>query len=814
MFVLEVLLSINPFQMSFSKETFACKRAFMLIFFSVFFSLFGNNIYSQIPTEVPDLPIDPNALKNASPSELQDLLKDNNNPQKKAGDDIHKSLMDLQNKTVIAKDSTQKDDFKKKLYSPDAVYGADLFKSDQITELSELSTPPLDYPIGVGDHIVVSLWGGADFEQDYIVARDGSIFPQGLGKITVQGLTFDNARKIIFDRFKKVIPPSTNISVTLGQPRSIVVQTSGEVENPGPQVVSAFTNALNVVALAGGLSKFGNMRNILISRNGKIIDSIDVYKYLTTGDYGRHLYLENNDFVIVPFYDKQVLASGQFRRPMFYQLKKNEGMSALLKYTGGFATEAYQSGGVIIRNVNEKQTIKNVNFNAIGLKANGNVIDEPLYDGDVIVVNPINAGLNNKVIVKGEVAYPNVYEIRKGDRLFDVINRAGGITPNSYVDRAYVYKGAGDSTNLRSDKIVVSLADLNKNINSSYNIPIEPNDVIEVFNRNQFSDKQFVTIEGEVRKPGKFQRFGDMSLKDLLYFANGLKPSAEFGQIVVSSIVNIDSSQRGMKPTKTIIKTYAIKINLELDSVTENVKLKPYDEVFVRKNPTFHLQENVKIEGQVKYPGTYAKLNNEERLSSFIERAGGLKENSNVDGAVLYRLHDDAAEGNPLAKKIATTYLKDSSGKIIDSNVSDATEPISIDLDKALKNKNSKYDMVLKEGDIIYIPETNPVVTIKGAVQSELKIYFDKEHNKLGYYIDKAGGFGIRPWRKRIFVTYANGRSKRTHNFGFIHFYPKVDAGSTVTVPLKPEGKNLGEVASQAFVTTLPLVLVYLLTRL
>ena len=339
----------------------------------------------------------------------------------------------------------------------------------------------------------------------------------------MQGLTFDNARKIIYDRFKKVIPPSTNVSVTLGQPRSIVVQTSGEVENPGPQVVSAFTNALNVVALAGGITKFGNMRNILISRNGQIIDSVDVYKYLTSGDYGKHLYLENNDFVIVPFYDKQVLASGQFKRPMYYQLKKDEGMMALLKYPGGFATEAYQSGGVIIRNVNEKQTIKNVNFNAIGLKANDDVIDEPLYDGDVVVVNPINSGLSNKVIVKGEVAYPNVYEIRKGDRLFDVINRAGGITPNSYVDRAYVYKGAGDSTNLKSDKIVVSLSDFNKNINSSYNIPIESNDVIEVFNRNQFSDKQYVTIEGEVRKPGKFQRFGDMSLKRPLIFCRWLK---------------------------------------------------------------------------------------------------------------------------------------------------------------------------------------------------------------------------------------------------------------------------------------------------
>ncbi len=404
-------------------------------------------------------------------------------------------------KTVL-----QKEDSRQKINNPEAVYGADLFQNGQIVELSQLSTPPLDYPIGVGDHIVVSLWGGADFEENYEVARDGTIFPSGLGKITVQGLTFDNVRSIIADRFKRVIPPSTNVSVTLGQPRSIVVQSSGEVESPGPKVVSAFTNALNVVALAGGLTEFGNMRNILISRNGRIIDSIDVYKYLTSGDYGKHLYLENNDFVIVPFYDKKVLASGQFRRPMYYQLKKNEGIRALLKYTGGFTADAYGSGGVIIRNVNEKQTIKNVNFNAIGLKANGSVTDEQLYDGDVVVVEPINAGLNNKVIVKGEVAYPNVYEIRKGDRLFDVINRAGGITPNSFVDRAYVYKGAGDSTNIKSDKIDVSLTDLNKNVNSSYNIPIEPNDVIEVFNKNQFSEKQFVSIEGEVRKPREISK--------------------------------------------------------------------------------------------------------------------------------------------------------------------------------------------------------------------------------------------------------------------------------------------------------------------
>ncbi|MEP6584747.1 MAG: SLBB domain-containing protein, partial [Ginsengibacter sp.] len=808
--LLRQYLTITPYIMCFPKEKITLKPIFLLLFFSLF--IFTSGVFAQVPAE--DLPIDPNSLKNASPSDLQNFLRDNNQ-DKKAGDDIHKSLEDLKNKNIIVKDSTQKDDFKRRFFSPEAVYGSDLFQQKQILELSELSTPPLDYPIGVGDIIVVSLWGGADFEQSYVVARDGTIFPSGLGKITVQGLTFQNARAIIHDRFVKVIPPSTNVSVTLGQPRTIVVQASGEVSQPGPLVVSAFTNALNVVALAGGISDFGNLRNILISRSGRIIDSIDVYKYLTTGDFGKHLYLENNDFIIVPFLDKKVLASGQFRRPMYYQLKKDEGMMSLLKFTGGFTADAYSSGGVIIRNVNEKQTIKNVNFKAIGLKASGVVTDELLYDGDVVVVNPINAGLDNKVIVKGEVSYPNVYEIRKGDRLFDVINRAGGITPNSYLERAYVYKGAGDSTNLKSDKIDVSLEDLNKNVNSSYNIPIEPNDVIEVFNRNQFSDRQFVSIEGEVRKPGKLQKFGGMTLKDLIYFANGIKPSAEFGRIEVSSIVDIDSAQKGLKPTKTIISTYSIKPNLELDSVTENIKLKPYDQVFVRKNPTFNLQQNIQIEGEVVYQGTYSKVKKDERLSSFIERAGGITENADPTGATLYRIRDTVMRQNPLQSINHTRYIKDTGGRIIDSVLFDPSEPISIDLAKALQNKNSKYDMVLQEGDLIYVPAANPIVTVKGEVQTPLlKIYFDEEHTKLGYYINKAGGFGERPWRKRIYVTYANGRSERTHNFGFFHFYPKVRQGSVVIVPAKPVGKNLGNFVGQLFVTSIPIAIAFILTRL
>lgn len=793
--------------MSLFKADLPCKKYFLFLFFTALIFLLPNaSVYAQIPQDVQDIPVDPNALKNATPEELQNYLKDNNQQEKKEGEDVHKLVLDS-NKEKNKKDSTEKQEVKKRSSDPKSVYGSDLFQNDQILELSQLSTPPPDYPIGVGDHIIVSLWGGADFEQDYVVARDGSIFPQGIGKITVQGLTFSNARAIIYDRFKRVIPPSTNISVTLGQPRSIVVQASGNVEDPGPVVVSAFTNALNVIALAGGITEYGDLRNILISRNGKIIDSIDVYKYLNTGDFGRHLYLENNDFVIVPFYDKKVLATGQFKRPMYYQLKNNEGLKDLIKYSGGFTSKAYATGGIIIRNENEKQVIKTVNFNDIDNNS------EPLYDGDMIVVNLIKPGLSNRVIVKGEVAYPGVYETKKGDRLFDIINRAGGITPNSLLDRAYIFKGAADSLSLNSDKIDVSLQDFNKNLNSEDNVPIEPNDVIEIFNKNEFTERQQVTIEGEVRKPGVYQKYGGMTLRDLLYFANGLKPTAEFGSIIVSSVVDIASAQNGDKPTRTVVKSYSINKGLQFDSSIETVLLKPYDQVFVRKSPTFNLQKNIKLEGELLYPGTYPKLDEKERLSSFIARAGGLKENANPAGAILYRMRDTVSFENPLLKRNRTRYIKDTAGKIVDSVIFNPAEPISIDLEKALESKNSKYDMVLQEGDLLYIPERNPIVTVKGEVQSQLKMYFDKEHSNLGYYIDKAGGFGERPWRKRIYVTYANGKSKRTKNFGFFHFYPKVNEGSIVVVPARPKGSGIANIASQALVTSLPILLAYLLTR-
>lgn len=772
------------------------KTSVFLLFFLSYLSGFSQPpVETELPAAIDPSQIDP---KNLSQPQLRALLEDKN---KETGLDKN---AEFYKNNKIEKDSTASDESRMNVYNPRKTYGADIFFLSSVTNLSELSTPPLDYPIGVGDHIIVSLWGAAEFQEDYVVARDGAIFPTSLGKISVQGLTFENMRAIVYSRFKSVVPPSTNISVSLGQPRSINVNVVGEVNRAGIQTVSAFSNAFTVIGRAGGINQFGNLRNIQIKRNGKVIDEIDVYKYLTTGDFGKHIYLQNNDFVIVGFQEKKVMATGQFKRPMYYQLKKDEGVRALIKYAGGLNSDALASGLKILRTENEKPVVKDVNANAI-LQIEGE--DFQLQDGDIVKVDLIKPGISNKVEVRGEITYPDIFELRPGDRLFDLINRAGGVTRNTYLPRAYIFRGAGDSTNLRSDRLEVDLTGVNNNeVGSVSNVKLEPNDVVQLFSTQEFSDAQYVDIFGEVRKTGRVNKYGGMTLEDLLYLSGGIKQSAEFGRLEISSVVDIDSAKRNLKPTRTVIRSYAIQPNLSLDSAAAKVVLKPYDQVFVRKNPTFELQQNVEIKGLIKYPGLYPRLTKFDRLSSFIERAGGVTDNANLEGAVLQRTKTEF-----FRERVVQQPKLDSAGiPIMDSQsllLKSLDEPVSIDLNKALKHKNSKYDIVLQEGDVIIVPEINPFVSIHGSVQSPLKIAFDKEHTNLMYYIDKAGGFGVQPWKKRVYVTYANGKSKRTRSLLFMRFYPKVQEGSAVMVPLKPEGQEFGETVKAVLLTTVPIIL-------
>ncbi len=781
------------------------KFLFLLVFTMAAFSAWCQPpvINPQTPSESNPVQIDPKSL---SQPQLRSLLEDKN---RETGKDKN---ADLLKNTKIDKDSVVTDNLKKNAYSPEDTYGANVFSQSARMDLSELSTPPLDYPIGVGDHIIVALWGAAEYQNSYVIARDGAIFPQGLGKIYVQGLTFENARNIIYSRFKSVVPAGTNIAISLGQPRTININVTGEVNKPGPYTVSAFVNAFTLIGMAGGTTEFGDLRSILIKRNGRVIDELDVYKYLTTGELGKHIYLENNDFVIVGTVQKKVFAIGQFKRPMYYQLKKDEGVKALLKYSGGLTADALGSSMKILRSENESQVQRDVNVNAI-IKIPGQ--DFMLEDGDIVQVPFVKPGISNKIEIRGEVTYPGIYELRKGERLFDIINRAGGVTRNTYLPRAYVFRNAGDTTNLQSDRLEVDLTDINdsnQNKNSS-NLEVQVNDVIQLFSVSEFSDAEFVEIYGEVRKEGKVRKYGGMTLEDLLYLSGGIKQSAEFGRLEISSVVDVDSAKKSMKPTRTIVRSYAISSDLQLDSIASKIKLRPFDQVFVRRNPTFELQQNVELKGMVKYPGLYPRLNKFERISSFIKRAGGLVDNANLSGAVLYR-----TKTNMFRESVVDRPKLDTLGRpILDSSKVEKMkfleEPVSIDLYNALKYPNSKYDIILQEKDLIFVPEINPFVSVQGKVQSPLKIAFDKEHTNLTYYIDKAGGYGVRPWRNRIYVTYANGKSKRTKSFLFVHKYPKVEEGAMITVPQKPQGQEISDLTKSVIIAAIPVVLTGLIFK-
>jgi polysaccharide biosynthesis/export protein len=782
------------------------KKVFLI--FGVLFLFAAGAVKAQVIKD-PSSPEVPNLPTQMPSAQLYEILKDKNGESKKTtGEDSNKALKDR-----IEKDSLVREKTPQSVNPTEDTYGMNLFRSGVVASITELSTPPLDYPIGVYDQIIVSLWNGAEATLDYTVARDGSIFPTSIGKIYLQGLTFENVRSLLTRRFKAFVPPSTNISVSIGQPRTISVNVAGEVKNQGPVTVSAFTNAFNVIALAGGPTSLANLREIQIKRNGRVIDVLDVYKYLTSGDFGKHIYLENNDFVIVQTVEKKVKAEGKFKRPMYYQLKKDEGMKALLRYSGGLERDAFSSGVKVFRTQLEKQTINDVNVTAIINPTNDARLvgqDYPLVDGDIVKVIAVNPGLTNKIEMKGEISYPGQYETRKGDRLFDLINRAGGITRNTYLPRAYIFRGGGDSTNIKASRVEVNLTDVTTNDTASLNnVELFANDQVLFFSTNEFADKQYVEIFGEVRKEGKINKYGGMTLQDLLYLSGGIKQSAEYGRIEISSVVDIDSAKGMQQPTRTVLRTIRISPNLEIDSISKNIVLRPYDQVYVRKNPTFELQQLIMINGMVQYSGPYPRLSKFERLSSYIQRAGGLRENADLSGAILYRKKTQYYLEN-VTRKVAS--LTDSLGNIVvdssQAKISEVSkEPVSIDLYRALKYKNSKYDIVLQEGDVIFIPEVNPFVSVKGTVQSPLKLAFDKEHTRVGYYIDKAGGFGIKPWRRRIFVTYANGKSKRTRNLFFIHFYPRVKEGATVNVPTRPEGAELTDTLVQVVVSAIPVAL-------
>lgn len=628
------------------------------------------------------------------------------------------------------------------------VYGAAFF-TNNVYELSDRSPgiPPPDYRLGPGDEITVSLWGSAELQQNYVLGKDGSIFPRLVGKIFLQGLTFDAASQVIENKFRKIVPANTQIDVQLKNARTIRVSVVGEVKKQGTYTMAAFNTALNALFRAGGVTSNGNMRRIEIIREGQIVDELDIYSYLKSGSRVSETFLQDNDRILVTVYDKLVEARGLFKRPMFYQLRDDEGVRELIEFAGGSMAAARNSLIHIKTIKNEKQVYLDIDWNAFSQGELENVL---LNDGDVIELKSINDGLKNVVIVEGAVDYPDEYEVIPGMRVKDILSKSGGISSTAYKPRAYLFR-SGSALESDAQKI-----DLTKLDDLDNNVIVQPGDRLRILSTKDFEQEYYIEVNGFVRTPRRIPYYKNMKLKDALLLCGGLRLDAENGRIEISNVV--DSVNRYSLQSKgTQIKVISINANLEIDKTSENIQINPLDRIYVRRKSEFLNLEKVQVAGEVLYPGEYVLIGRNERLSSLIKRTGGLKKSAFPDGAKLFR------------NRI---------GQVV------------IDLNSALLEEGSKQDLVLKDSDVIVIPSLNDIVSVRGEVQTAVNIKFDPSFRDVRYYINSAGGFGERPWKKRIYLKDQSGKIRSTKNILFVRIYPKVKEGSMVYVPFKPKKEN------------------------
>ncbi len=639
------------------------------------------------------------------------------------------------------------------------IFGQQFLSNMELEYSNDMSlVPPPNYRIGPGDMIAINIWDGTEEQQTYTVDKDGSIFPAYLGKIYVQGLTFENLQSLLKSRFYNIVSGNSKIDVQLVKVRSVRVNVVGEVNKPNGYTISSFETVLNVLAKAGGVTDRGSMRNIEIKRNGYTVYTFDLYEFMTEGgNIDADLYLENNDYVVVPIHRKTVKAQGMFRRPMYYQLREEENLQKLLELTGGLMSSARKSNADIFRFKMEAKELISLNI--------GNYIDDPnvdfiLQDLDVIEVDSFSGMPQNVVSVMGAVKFPGIYEVLPGENLSQMIHKAGGLRKDAYLKRAIIRRG--DSLN-PMNTMNVNLEELT--LSSERNIPLEFGDRITIFSNLDFYQQRFLKILGAVKNPGEYEYFGTISIKDLILLAGGLTEEAEYSQLEVSRVYDTIGPLGFVRTKPNVIYNIAIDGNLEQDVNTEKFILKPFDIVIVKKNQRYKLQDVVYIEGEVEYPGHYTLNDDIYSLSQLIEAAGGITNRAMLENS---------------------TFIRDTLGSFY------------CDFVKAYNRPNSSWDLHLTDGDTIYIARDDYYVKVMGEVEAPISTFVNPTFTSLSDYINLAGGYTDEADSKRVFVRYNDGKSARPKRFWFYTFYPSLENGGDIVVPTRDPENDFDKVLARA----------------
>lgn len=637
------------------------------------------------------------------------------------------------------------------------VFGRDIFNNKDLTFEPNMNiATPQNYILGPGDAVYIDIYGASQKTIESTVSPDGEVTIEGFGPVQVSGLTVAQAnarlRSTLGARYS-----SSKIKLTVGQTRSIMINVMGEVKNPGTYTLPAFATVFHALYMAGGTNDIGTMRNIKVYRNNRLVSVVDIYDYILNGKLTGNVRLADNDVISVGPYDCLVNITGKVKRPMYYEMKRNESVGTLLKYAGGFTGDAYKKSVRIVRKTGREYSVYNVDeFDMSAFH---------LADEDSVSVDSILPRFSNMVEVKGAVFRPGMYQVG-GDinSVKTLIEHADGLREEAFTARAVMHRMKKDRT------LEVVPVDVEGILDGTVpDIPIQNNDVLFIPTKQEMMEEQTITIHGEVQYPGIYRYADNETLEDFVLQAGGLKQTA--------STVKVDVSRRIVNPkaltTDSVIArtyTFALKDGFVIDG-TPGFKLMPFDEVYVRKSPGYYKQQNVVVEGEVMFSGTYTLSKKTQRLSDLIKSAGGVNDRGYIAGARLERKVNESERARmeavlkkakeeaeqmeiEAAKENKKIDLKDSE-KIKKFEIPEFYS-VGIELDKALANPGCDADIVLREGDKIIVPQYNGTVKINGAVMYPNTVGFQKG-KKAKYYINQAGGFSEKAKKSQTYIVYMNG---------------------------------------------------------
>ena len=674
------------------------------------------------------------------------------------------------------------------------VFGYDFFQNPKISFAPTINVPtPESYIINTGDELLVEVWGAAESSTTQKVDNQGNIILPMAGKVHVGGLNFVEAKARINTALRKIYAgisapegsyAKVYTGVSIANIRTVKVNIIGEVEAPGTYSLSALSTVINALYASGGPTENGSFRNIQVVRGGKTIAHLDIYNFLLKGSQEGNINLNDQDVIIVPPYKNQVEVIGFVKREGIYEVKEGEKLSSLVDYFGGFKSNAYKDIMVVERIVGAKREVKEVPFSDAGKFA--------MQGGDKLLVHKLSDIYHNRISITGAVYQPGNYAYSEGMTVLDLIDKAAGVREEAYLNRAILFRSID-----RVDKqsLNFSLKDL---LEEKQTIALQPNDSLHIYGRDSLIAKPMVRIEGAVRKPQKFAYAKGLYPADLIIMAGGFIEGADQTQVQVARQLN-DAN------FKTISKVYTVSLSKEGG---DSIALEPNDIVTVRYEKGYVPQQVVKIEGEVSFPGFYAILSKEERISSLIERSGGLAPYAYVEGATLVRKKDKNEKDDKAQEKQLKKLKKtDKDLTLIETKEEEKTPEASeyrvgINLKKIMENKNSYQDLVLKDGDVLIIPSEKQTVEVKGLVLAPSLVRYEKGKSTRSY-INSAGGFSDNAQKKSVYVVYANGDVKGTSHFLFFRSYPKVAPGALVIVPEKPEKKSLSTTETVSVMTAL-----------